>query len=475
MNQMTPLPEKEAWRALAAMMIGFFMLLLDATVVAVATPQFQEQLGASLNAVVWVTSVYLLTGAVPLLVTGRLGDRYGQRTMYLWGTAIFTLSSLACGLAPNIGVLIVARAVQGFGGAIISPQIMSVISRIFPREKQGAAMGVWGMVAGLATLAGPLLGGMIVGLIGWHWVFFINVPIGVLSLVMTMKWLPELPRTARRIDLPSVGVSMIAVFFIVFGLQQGQATGWPTWSWLMLVGGVILTILFLLMQFWTARRGEDPLVPMVLFTNRNFSIGSFSITTVGFAMGGYALPVMIYLQQAVGLRPEYAGLMLMPMAVISGVLSPLSGRLSDRLHPRTLSMFGFGMMALGFIVAAIVMRDGTSFWWMLIPICMQGLGNAFVWSPNSANTMRDVDRTMSGAASGVYNTTRQVGSVMGAAAVGALMQWGESFTSLANAMGNAMLAPGLAMALGFVAILFFAENRTHLQAEVDEVLRADAQ
>ncbi|MEZ2122189.1 MULTISPECIES: DHA2 family efflux MFS transporter permease subunit [unclassified Corynebacterium] len=452
------LPEKQAWRALAALCIGFFMILLDQTVVAVATPQFQTELGASLNAVVWVTSIYLITFAVPLLVTGRLGDRYGQRNVYLVGMIIFTLSSLACGLAPSIEWLIAARAVQGLGASILTPQTMSVINRIFARERRGAAMGIWGAVAGFASLAGPLLGGLITGTLGWQWIFFINIPFGVLSLVMVAKWVPTMEKTTRQVDVLSVVLSLFAVFGVVYAMQQGPKLNWPGWIWIVFFGGIISMLLFLWRQHTAGEQGTDPLIPLGIFRNRNFSIGAFSIATMGFAVASIALPMMIYLQNGLGMSAEKAGLMLVPTAVISGVLSPFVGRLADRVHPRTLSMIGFGAMTVAVGVLAAVMRDGISVWWLLLPILLMGVGHGFIWSPNSATAMRDLSLHRLGAASGVYNTTRQVGSVVGAAAVGAAMQIGAAKTSLGNAMGNAVIITACVLFLGFVSVSFFRSS-----------------
>ena len=269
------LPLSDAWRALSALCVGFFMILLDQTIVAVATPHFHKDLDASLNDVIWVTSVYLLTFAVPLLVTGRLGDRFGQRTIYLIGMVVFTLSSLACGLASTIELLIIARALQGFGASLIAPQTMSVINRIFPRDKRGAAMGMWGAVAGFASLMGPLLGGVIVAYVGWQWIFFINVPIGVVSLVLVARWVPVLPRASRSIDALSVVASVISVFAFVFTLQEGPHLGWPLWLWGLLAAGVGAFAWFVWLQYTAARRGTEPLVPLVMFRNRNFALGSF--------------------------------------------------------------------------------------------------------------------------------------------------------------------------------------------------------
>lgn len=449
------MPERQAWRALAALCIGFFMILLDQTVVAVATPQFQAELGASINQVVWVTSIYLLMFAVPLLVTGRLGDRFGQRNVYLVGMVIFTLSSLACGLASSIVALIVARAAQGLGASIMAPQTMSVINRVFARDRRGAAMGMWGAVAGLATLTGPILGGVIVDSIGWQWVFFINVPLGILSLVMVAVWVPPMPRLARKIDFASVIVSIVGMFGLVFAVQEGPDRGWPIWIWGVLAVGCIFIAVFIRLQQTVAA----PLIPLEIFRNRNFSIGAFSIAMMGFAVSGTMLPVMIFLQEGHGLSAERAGFMLVPMAVISGLLAPFVGRLSDRLDPRILSMSGFGFMTVAVLLLVVVMRDGINLWWMLLPITLMGFGNGLVWSPNSATAMRDLPMKSVGAASGVYNSTRQVGSVVGAAVIGAAMQIGAAMTDIATAMGNAVIPAVIALGFGLVAVSRFRHQR----------------
>lgn len=452
--------ETHAWKALGALCIGFFMILLDQTVVAVATPQFQTQLNATLNQVVWVTSIYLLFFAVPLLVSGRLSDRFGQRNVYLIGLTLFTLSSLACGLSPTVEVLILARAMQGLGGALMGPQTMSVVNKLFARNRRGAAMGVWGAVAGLASLLGPILGGLIVGTIGWQWVFFINVPLGALSFILVYRWVPTFELTTGRLDFLSVVVSIIAMSAIVFAVQQGPELGWPTWMWGLLILGIVLIGLFIWLQKTAENRGSAALIPLSIFSIKNFSLGAFSISAMGFAIGGVMLPIMLFLQEGHGLSAEQAGFMLVPMAVLSGGLAPWVGKQSDRMHPRVLSTIGFGCMLLAAISLVVVMRDGVNMWWILLPIVLLGFGNGFVWSPNSATSLRDLPIHQIGAASGVYNTTRQLGSVLGAAAVGAAMQVGVASTDYATAMGNSIIVIAVVLFAGLVAVSRF-DNKVH--------------
>ncbi|MDU0478466.1 MFS transporter [Staphylococcus chromogenes] len=449
----------QAWKALAALCTGFFMILLDQTIVAVATPHFQQELQASLNSVVWVTSIYLLAYAVPLLVTGRLGDRFGQKRMYLAGMSVFTLSSLACGLAPNVYWLIVARFVQGLGASMLTPQTMSIINRIFPREKRGAAMGIWGAVAGLASLAGPILGGIIVQHWGWSWIFYINVPVGVVCLLLVVLWVPDVRETASAIDPLSVVTSVLAVFAVVFAVQEGPGQQWSWWIWLLLIAGLAVFALFVRLQATALRRHQQALVPLELFSNRNFRIGSFSIFTMGFAVAGTMLPIMMYLQQGRGMSSSAAGFMLVPMAVVSGVLAPIAGRMADRFHPRVLSMVGFGWMVIAMVALVGIMRDSVATQWIFLGSVLLGLGNAFVWSPNATTTMRDLEIHHLGAASGVYNTARQLGAVIGSAAIGAAMQIAVAHTTLANAMGLSMIVPAVVLFAGLVAVSRFEDRR----------------
>jgi EmrB/QacA subfamily drug resistance transporter len=460
-----PLPAKDAWPALFALCTGFFMILLDQTIVAVATPVFQRELQADYNQVIWVTSVYLLTFAVPLLVTGRLGDRYGPRNVYAVGMAIFTGSSLWCGLAGSVEELIAARAVQGLGAALLTPQTMAVINRIFPRERRGSALGVWGATAGLSTLCGPLLGGLITGTVGWEWVFFINVPIGVLSIIAVLVWVPRFPPAARRIDLWSIVLSVVAVFLLVFGLQEGETMDWAWWIWAMIGVSLVLFALFIRQQVVAEEGGRDPLMPLSLFRVRNFSLGNVGIVAMGFTVASVPLPFTLYYQQVHGLSPLEAGVMLAPQAATALVLSPIVGKMTDKYSSRGLGASGFAVMALSIVGMTTVMASGADHYWTIVPLVGLGLGNALVWAPNSASTMRDLRLDQMGAGSGVYNQTRQLGSVLGVAAVGAMMQWRLTVDDPGTAFGLAVLVPAAAMVVGVASSLLSTNNLHRSQSD----------
>src|SRR3954471_130966 len=265
------------WNALWAMLVGFFMILVDATIVAVANPSIMDKLGASYDSVIWVTSAYLLAYAVPLLVAGRLGDRFGPKNLYLIGLTVFTAASLWCGLSGTIGLLIAARVVQGVGAALLTPQTLSTITRIFPAERRGVAMSVWGATAGVATLAGPLAGGVLVDGLGWQWIFFVNVPIGIIGLGLAFWLVPVLPTEKRGFDLIGVVLSGVGMFMVVFALQEGQSHDWAPWIWGTLAGGIGVMAAFV---FWQQANRDEPLVPLGIFGDRDFSLSSLGVATI---------------------------------------------------------------------------------------------------------------------------------------------------------------------------------------------------
>lgn len=474
----TPLPpataEREPWPALAALCLGFFMILVDTTIVSVATPAIILDLDADVNSVVWVTSAYLLAYAVPLLITGRLGDRYGPRRLYLTGLTVFTLASLWCGLTSTVDGLVLARVAQGVGASLMTPQTMAIITRIFPAHRRGAAMALWGATAGVATLVGPILGGVIIDALSWEWIFFVNLPVGVLAFVMAMRLVPALETHPHQFDWLGVALSGAGMFLLVFGIQEGEQLDWSPLVWSMIVGGLVVLGLFL---WWQARNRGEPLVPLGLFGDRNFSVGNVAITTISFVINAMAIPLMLWAQVVRDLSPTRAALLLVPMALMNLVFARPVGVLTDRVHPRAITVVGFVFLAVGTAMLIQTITVDGSLWWTVPATAVIGAGNVCVWSPTSATTTRNLPLHLAGAGAGVFNATRQVGAVIGAAAIAVLMDFrlaaeglggaptgeggasgalppavAESFTA---AMASALwIAPVIAV-IGLVAALFF--------------------
>ncbi|MGV9803290.1 MFS transporter [Mycobacterium sp. NPDC003449] len=463
------------WHALWAMMVGFFMILVDATIVAVANPTIMERLGADYDGVIWVTSAYLLAYAVPLLVAGRLGDMYGPKYLYLAGLAVFTAASLWCGLAGSIETLIAARVVQGIGAAMLTPQTLSTITRIFPPERRGVAMSIWGATAGVATLVGPLAGGLLVGSLGWQWIFFVNVPIGILGLGLAAWLVPDLPTRRHDLDVIGVVLSGVGMFLIVFALQEGQSRHWAPWVWGTAALGVGVMAGFV---FWQSVNTREPLIPLRIFADRDFSLANIGVATIGFAVTAMILPLMFYAQTVCGLSPIRSALLTAPTAIASGLLAPVVGRIVDRVHPTPVIGFGFSAMAIGLTWLAFEMTPATPIWRLLLPQAVMGVGMAFIWSPLAATATRNLPPDLAGAGSGVYNATRQVGSVLGSAGIAAYMTsrigaelpgapaappGGEGMAAalpdflhapFSAAMSQAMLLPAFVALFGVVAAMF---------------------
>jgi EmrB/QacA subfamily drug resistance transporter len=404
--------------ALWAMMVGFFMILLDSTIVAVANPSIMIKLGTGYETVIWVTSAYLLAYAVPLLVAGRLGDRFGPKNLYLAGLAVFTAASLWCGLSGTIGMLIAARVVQGLGAGVLTPQTLSVITRIFPPERRGMAMSVWGATAGVATLVGPLAGGVLVDALGWAWIFFVNVPIGIIGLGLAVWLMPVLPTYKHRFDLVGVGLSGLAMFLIVFALQEGQSGGWAPWIWAVFVAGIGFMTAFV---YWQSVSTDEPLIPLGIFRDRDFSLANLAGVVIGFAATAMVLPLMFYAQGVCGLSPTRSALLTAPMAITSGLLAPIVGKIVDRSHPRSVVGFGFSVLAIGLTWLSIVMTASAPIWQLVLPFIALGFGMAFIWAPLAATATRNLPPRLAGAGSGVYNATRQVGAVLGSAGMASFM------------------------------------------------------
>ncbi|MDF9816873.1 DHA2 family efflux MFS transporter permease subunit [Streptomyces sp. SPB162] len=451
------------WAVLVTLSLGFFMTLLDLTIVNIAIPQMIDGLGASLDQTLWVVSGYALVLAVLLITAGRLGDLRGPRNLFAMGLAVFTLASIACGLAPNAAALIGARAVQGVGAALLIPQTMALIVSVFPPARRGTAMGIWGTVAGLATLSGPTLGGLLVSTVGWRWIFLVNVPIGLVALVLTFLVVPDI-RSGRghRFDVTGVLIATAALFSLAFGLQEGERYHWGTGIWALLAAGAALVVIFLRHQ----RRHQDrePLVPFSLFHDRNFSVLTVLVGVVSMAMVGLVLPFNLYLQSVLHLSAAKAGLVLAPSSVVSMVVGPFAGRLSDRIGGKYLLMAGLVMYAAG-MFSIVLIAGPTSPWYAFIPATVvTGLGVGCVIAPMSTEAMRNVDPRLAGAASGVNNTIRQIGSVVGAAIVGGLLQnrlaaelhagrtYADAFVATLHVTAALPIAAVLAGALGCLLV-----------------------
>ncbi|WP_371659209.1 DHA2 family efflux MFS transporter permease subunit [Streptomyces sp. NBC_00280] len=406
------------WPALTALIVGYFMVVLDMTIVAVANPVIMENLHADVTSLVWVTSAYLLTFAALLLPAGRLGDHFGPKRVYLAGLALFTGASLWCGLSPTIGTLIVARAVQGVGAALVTPQTMAVITRTFPAERRSAAMSLWGAVAGLANLLGPLLGGVLVDQAGWEWIFYANVPVGLVGIALAVRLVPELPAHTHKFDLPGLVLSSVGMFLLVLGIQEGGSRGWGGWIPWSVAVGLALLVVFVVHQ---KRTKADPLLPLGIFRDRTFAAASIAVALAAAAVAAVMVPLYLYLESVRALPGAKAGLVLAPMALLAIVFVPLIAVVGDRLHPRAAPVTGLVLFAATLAGFAVLMTPDSPIGLFLAGAALAGIANACIWPSLGVAASRGLPPEQAGAGAGVYNALRQVGSVLGSAAVSAVL------------------------------------------------------
>ena len=432
------------WLVLLVLTTGFFMILLDTTIVNVAIPAMSTGLNATLDQILWVINAYLLVYTVLLITAGRLGDLFGQRNLFALGLFVFTVASALCGLSQNSDQLIAARILQGTGGALLTPQTLAIITSIFPPERRGAAFGVWGGVAGLATLAGPTAGGAIITYIDWRWIFYINVPIGILALVATFLIIPDL-RPGRRHGWDIVGILLATagLLAIVFGLIEGQKYSWGQIASYgvtipeVIGAGAVLIVLFLLWE----RFQSEPLLPLNLFANRNFAVANWIAAAISFGMLSMFLPFTIYLQSARGFTALVAGLTLAPMSVTSMFTAPFAGRFADKVGGKYILTAGISLFTIGMASIALVAGPDSTWINFLVPAIIAGAGMGMTFAPMTTVAMRNIEPRIAGSASAVLNTIRQLGAVVGSAVIGAVLQNQLATTLHDQAVSHAAALP----------------------------------
>jgi len=414
------------WAVLSVIMLGSFMALLDLTIVNIAIPSILDNVQASLDQILWVLNAYSLVFAVLLITAARLGDIFGPRNVFAIGLAIFTAGSAGSGLAQGPSGLIISRAVQGLGAALMSPQGLPFITSLFPAERRGGPFAALGMLSGLAVLAGPTLGGFIVTHWGWRWIFFLNIPIGVITLALTLVVIPDLrPGLRHRLDLLGVLLVTTGLLAIVFGLIEGQRYNWGTvWGAVtipaIIGAGVLVLLLFLVTQ--ALRQDAEPLLPFAVFRDRNFTLMTIVLAAIGFAMLGLYLPLTLYFQSALGLSAVAAGLTIAPQPLAMMFASPMAATLSGRVNGKYLLIPGLVLFAAGTGYIDWQAHADAARWSFLPGLIVAGVGLGFTWIPIFSLATRDLRPELAGVASGVLSTIQELGGVIAAAVIGALLQ-----------------------------------------------------
>src|SRR6478672_10268979 len=411
--------EYRKWWTLGALSFALFMIMLDNTIVNVALPAIKSDLGIGTSELEWVVTAYALTFAVLLLTGGKLGDLYGRRLIFAIGLVIFTASSLACGLSSSAAELIGARAVQGVGSALMMPATLSIITATFAARERGMAIGVWAGVSAMALAIGPLLGGVITENISWNWIFFVNVPIGILGVIAAIVVGPESKDTSHEQRLAPLGLvtSGIGLLALVYALIEGHSFGCtsPRILGLFLVAALGLAA-FVLVE----SRQRLPLLDLTLFRNGTFTGANIVAILVTLAMFGIFVFFPIYMQTFRGWSPIQSGAALLPWTLMIVIFAPIAGKLSDRVGSRWLMAGGMTVVAICCLLLSTVTLT-SSFWHMLPAFILGGLGMSFVMTPMSAAAMGAAPVAKAGVASGVLNTFRQVGVALGIGIMGAII------------------------------------------------------
>ncbi|GAA4203719.1 DHA2 family efflux MFS transporter permease subunit [Streptosporangium oxazolinicum] len=412
------------WVVMVTLCIGFFMTILDTTIVNIAIPDILVDLNATITEVLWVMSAYILVVAVLVITAGRLGDIVGPRNVFIAGMIVFTVASALCGAAQEPWQLIAARAAQGIGAALITPQTLTILTAVFPPEKRGLPSAVWGVTAGLAGLAGPTLGGLLVAEGTWRWIFYVNVPIGIVTIVMAFTLIPDIrPGKRPHLDLTGALLATAALGAITYGLLEGDRYEWGTITSFLTIPMVIAAGLVLLVVFLvTQARTRQPLLPLGIFKDRGFSLMSFVIIAVSFGMMGLSLTLTIYLQQVLGLSALQAGLTLAPTALAMMFSFPVVGFLIDKIGGKYVLISGLVLYPISLVLIALMAQTDSSRWALLGPLILAGISQAAAFAPTITMAMQDVQKEFAGAASGAFNAIRQMGFLIAVAAMGAVLQ-----------------------------------------------------
>jgi EmrB/QacA subfamily drug resistance transporter len=446
----TVMNPRKNW-TLGIVSLALFMVVLDNLVVTVALPSIRRDLGASIQALEWTVNAYVLAYAVLLMTGAALGDRLGRRRMFVIGLGVFTAASAGAALAPTAGMLVAARAVQGAGAALVTPLTLTLLAEAFPAKGRGAALGIWSGVSGMAVAIGPLVGGAVTEGISWHWIFWINVPIGLVLAPLGARLLRESFGNEGQLDLPGLGLASAGLLGLVYGLIRAQSLGWTSSEVVTtLAVGVALLVAFVLWEL----RAAHPMLPMGFFKARAFSVTNAVSVTMYFGTFGSIFFITQFLQYVLGYSPLQAGVRMLTWTGATMLVAPIAGVLSERFGSRPFLVAGLGLQGAGLFWIAEVAAPGMSYGQMVIPSAMAGAGMALVFAPAASAVLGAVLPSQAGQASGANNALREVGGVFGVAVLATVFAGSGGYTS-AQAFVDGF-SPALtvgAIALGAGALL----------------------
>jgi len=433
---------------------ALFMVVLDNLVVNVALPTIHRDLGASIGALEWTVNAYVLSYAVLLMTGAALGDRWGRRRMFLVGMAVFTVASAMAALAPSTALLVAARAVQGAGAALVTPLTLTLLAEAFPPERRGVAIGVWSGVSGVAVALGPLVGGAVVQAVSWHWIFWINVPIGLLLLPLAARVLTESHGPYGTLDMRGLLLGSGGAFGVVFGLVRAQSLGWTATSVITsLLGGALLLCAFVVWEL----RAREPMLPMGFFARRAFAVTNVATLAMYFGMFGSIFFLAQYMQDVLHNSPLQAGLKLLVWTGATMLVAPLAGVFSERIGSRPFLVAGLSLQAGALAWMALLVSSNLHYSHMIIPFVMAGAGMALTFAPSANAVLASVSAQQAGQASGATNAIREVGGVLGVAVLASVFEGSGGYTTAHAFIAGLRPALWVAVAvLGLAALVVLA-------------------
>ncbi len=411
--------ENRKWWTLGAVAVGLFMIMLDNTVVNVAVPSIQRDLGVGLSELQWIVTGYALSFAALMLTGGKLADMLGRRRIFVIGIVIFTIASLFCGLAESGQSLIGWRIVQGVGAALMNPATLAIISATFPPRQRGMAIGIWAGVSALALAIGPLVGGLLTEHLSWSWVFFVNVPVGVLGVAASYLLIDESRDMSeeQRLDLAGLLTSGLGLFALTYGLIEANTYGWTSAR---IVGSFVAAAVLLASFVVLELRQRVPMLDLTLFRNGTFAGANVVILMVGLAMFGVFFFVSLYMQNILGFSAVQAGAAFLPMTVLIILVAPIAGKLSDRIGSRWLMTGGMTLLGIQLLYYS-TLGVNANFWDLLPALLIGGVGMSLTMTPSAAAIIGSVPTDKAGVGSAVMNSMRQVGGSIGVALIGAII------------------------------------------------------
>jgi EmrB/QacA subfamily drug resistance transporter len=427
--------------------LALVIVTLDNLVVTTALPVIREDLGAGLESLEWTVNAYTLSFAVLLLTGAALGDRFGRRRMFAIGLGIFTAGSAAAALAPSVDALVAARALQGIGGAIVTPLTLTLLSAAVRPERRGVALGAWGGIGGLAVALGPLVGGAVVQGLSWQWIFWINVPLGLVLIPLALTRLEESRGDSSRLDLTGVALASAGLFGIVWGLVRGNGQGWTSAEIVgALLGGLALVAAFVLWE----RRAPEPMLPMRFFRNRTFALTNVSSLFMFFGMFGSVFLLAQFFQTVQGYSPLQAGLRILPWTAMPMFVAPIAGALSDRLGGRPLMALGLALQAVGIGWLAAITTPTVAYADLVVPFALSGAGMGLFFAPVANVVLSSVRPAEEGKASGANNAIRELGGVFGVAVLASIFAHYGGYSSAVSFTDG--LRPAVWVGAGVVAL-----------------------